>query len=338
MSIGLITNSVIAKEDKMYVNENNISITSEDYNKLLSVGYTEKEIAKMDEISINKVLSMDIVSISVSEQYVKTVTMENEDGEIESENILMSKEDVYSELNSSIVPNATYPSESSSVTVDYKYLTINGTYYYDQENEGVFFVKVNVEWLDTPPKRYEDIISINFTDDVQLKSYYSGGNQQADFTAKFTYMEHFYQDYKHQYGNPIFEDRTTEKEDIITAENTGKYNYDLNSHIAVKFALPRDERYDYENEIVDQFHTYTYYDFFFTLEANFVPQFNNLNACAFAGVFIHQNGSGAIDWGNITFTPQYPYFSYSTSFWVNDPNFDSTVSKEIMFENIQSYG
>ena len=276
---------------------------------------------------------MNIRDITKDELYVKTTTTHNVDGSTTTTNDYIEP----IEYNESVVTFANYPNQNSSVTIDYKKLTITGTYYYDQEDEGLFFVKVNVEYLDTPYDRYEDILAINFTDDIQLKSYYSGSNQYIDFEARFSYTEHFFQDYKHQYGDPIYEDRTTEKEVLITGEDVGQYHHDLNKHIAVKFQLPKDEVWDYTGEIVDQYHEYEYYDFFFTMEANFIPQITNLNACGFAGVFIHQNGAGSIDWGKITFSPAYPYFSYSTSIWVNDPNFDATVAKEIMFENLNSY-
>ncbi len=327
-----LSNLVTANE-YVYVNDNNVTISSRLYDKLVSVGYTEKEIKKLELDKIDKVKFMNIFDITKDELYVRTTTVHNIDGSMTSTNEYID----VNEYNESIATYASYPNEYSTVTIDYKKLTITGTYYYDQEDEGLFFIKVNVEYLDTPNDRYEDMLAINFTDDIQLKSYYSSGSQYIDFEAKITYTEHFFQDYKHQYGNPIYEDRTTEKEVVITGESVGQYNHDLNKHIAVKFQLPKDEVWDYTGEIVDQYHEYEYYDFFFTMEANFIPQVTNLNACGFAGVFIHQNGFGSIDWGKITFTPTYPYFSYSTSIWVNDPNFDATVAKEIMFENLSSY-
>lgn len=324
--------SLSAMAEDLYVNDQGVEIDNETYNKLMIVGYTKDEIHNLSVENVEKIRNMNILFTNKEMQYLKNTKYYYEDGSYETKSQVVSQSDVLNRKNSfSLV--GSYPSEFVSITIDYTLMEVYGTYYYDREDYGVFFIKVNVTWLNTPNDRFEDIIGINFTDELQINNV---GNN-IDFIAKFNYTEHYYQDYRHQYGEPLIENRETKKEEVIDGSDGGKYKYDLGKGIAVRFALPRNSVYDYSNEIVDQHHEYNYYDFFMTIEANFIPKFDNIVAEQFVGLYVNQSGAGNIDFGKISLSTAYPYFQYENSFWVNDPSFDTPITKELSFKGLQNY-
>ena len=81
--LSIATISVTAIDDDVYfVNGNGVEITFLNYQKLLSVGYTDREIQSISLDEYNQIAQMEILSIEKDDYYIKTVTVENEDGTV----------------------------------------------------------------------------------------------------------------------------------------------------------------------------------------------------------------------------------------------------------------
>lgn len=204
----------------------------------------------------------------------------------------------------------------------YKDFDMYGVYYYDIGTQGQFYVNVKMKWLTTPSRRYTDVIAIGFLGNVQLANY--NGTSNPDIYSEFTYKN--YSSMSGQ-GTTI-----TYPEEKVYPHNTSSYVYDLSER---KLLVP----YDLPQDIVGAGGGYSVAsinsNFEFLLEARFNPTITNLAGATFAGTYLHQIGSGYPDWGNLSITTTPPFFSYSTSFWVNDPSYDSGIGATLIFENLR---
>ena len=359
------TSSVVvnAAEDYIYlVSSKGVEVTFSNYQKLLNVGYTDNEIKSISSDEYYKISNMNILSIENEEYYIKTTSIENEDGSITSTDETITKDQAYIEIQEieeqeqnqdeyGVAPTAishdimiedddnlgggsSNPSAYSSATTEYKYLTVTGTFYKNQGNLGTFFIKVNLTWLKTPKKRLIDVISINFSDNVQITSEYINGNQYPAFDSKFTYDERYIKIYVNLIDDPEYIDQTTSHEILIDGDDTSNYAYKIDQGLGVNYNLPADIYSDLSGIGYTLRYEYYYSNFYLTLSADFIPKQTGLNAATFAGTYQHQTVTGHFDWGNVSFSPAPPYFSYSTHFWVNDPTFDETLARQIFFEDL----
>jgi hypothetical protein len=82
------------------------------------------------------------------------------------------------------------------------------------------------------------------------------------------------------------------------------------------------------------YYSKTYSNFKMKLVSEWTPTVSSITGTTFSGWYTHQVGAGSIDWGNISVSPAPPYFSYSTSFWVDDPSFDDGIGGHIIFQDI----
>lgn len=136
-----------------YINYYEISMTSQQYNNLLNLGFSEDEIYYMDEetFEINKDLPATL--LAKNSKYYKTVYT-GLDGQSYSTEIT---KDEYNNQGS-MDPRGTVTTEyKEMVTV----ISQNGNYYR---------YKVTVGWKQLPATRSYDIIGIGFDDDVYIAS------------------------------------------------------------------------------------------------------------------------------------------------------------------------
>lgn len=356
--IALFTIKVDAYYKTDFINLKGVNISEAMYDKMHLIGYTNKEIMNVSIDEYNELANINIVKVQTNDYYIKTTTIKNKDGHIFESDEEISKEQAYKEIsenkeseresksNSSpnrVSPDKDFdfiddggsgaPTESSNTTVDYKHLKITGSYYKEQGNLGTFFVKVNLEWLRPPKERLNDIISINIADNLQIKSEYINGSQYPKFNSKLMYDEK----YSMMYSSPISEDEYIEElishEVVYNGDDINNYTYKIDQGIGVSFQLPSDVETNLSQNNSVLIYNYNYTNFYITLSAEFIPKQQGINATTFAGTYQHQTGKGKIDWGNVTFSTTPPYFSYSTSFWVNDPTFE-TIGNQIFFEDL----
>ena len=146
----LFINNVNASE---YVNYYGITMTSQQYNNLLNLGFTENEIYYMDEDSFE--LNKDIQATLVAEnnKYYKTIYTDLNGS---SYSVSITKDEY--ENQSMMDPRGTVTTEYKNMITTISKLT------------NTFRYKVTLGWNRIPSRRSYDIIGMGFEDDVYISS------------------------------------------------------------------------------------------------------------------------------------------------------------------------
>lgn len=131
-------------------------------------------------------------------------------------------------------PNET----SNSVQVDQRLLTTKVTACKYSDGEYGFFVKNSVTWFETPSEREQDVLSVQYTNNLSPRS----TEGQPDTYASFSYHEHFY---SYAAARTIAPEIT--KETDITRK-AGEEGVDsslnlVNQTFSSSFSLPADSHY-----------------------------------------------------------------------------------------------
>lgn len=136
-----------------YINYYNISMTSQQYNNLLNLGFSENEIYYMNQetFDINKDIEGQLVA--ENNKYYKTIYTDLAGNPYTTE----ISEDEYNN-QSSMDPRGT-------VTTEYKHMVTTIT-----QLTNTFRYKVTMNWRKMPAVHSYDIIGIGFTDDVYISS------------------------------------------------------------------------------------------------------------------------------------------------------------------------
>ena len=165
--VSLILGSVFyvkAVENPYFINNYDIEMTDEEYHNLLNLGFTEDQIARMDEDTFNS--NKDIVGEVVAEKnmYVKTTTV-MQNGIRHTYNQVLTQEEMEQDMlvqNQQIQP--TYGLNTSGSFYDglsgteYRYFSTHIVSISDSEMR----FKVDVKWLEMPSTRSYDILGIGF--------------------------------------------------------------------------------------------------------------------------------------------------------------------------------
>lgn len=173
-------------------------------------------------------------------------------------------------------------------------------------------VKQTVEWQVAPPDRYNDILGLNYTEGLIVNSV----DGCHDITATLNYTENEY-DGKKLVGSH-------NKSIVYTGEDIYSYSHGIRaniSQIAFLFPLPRAEFSDSGHKIKTD-------NISISLETTFLTKSSDLTGAGLQSIFMHQNGSGKIIWDRLYFNAK-PTVSYRNKVWVNDPEFDTTLSSYI---------
>ena len=143
-------NNVNASE---YINYFNITMTSQQYNNLLNLGFSENEIYYMDSdtFEANKDTSAELVARDA--KYYKSIYTDL-NGEAHSVEISKDEYDNQGTLNTRGI-----------VSTEYKEMITTMS-----RNGDKFRYKVTVGWKNMPSVRSYDIIAIGFEDDVYISS------------------------------------------------------------------------------------------------------------------------------------------------------------------------
>ena len=162
------TTVVNAANEVYYINRNNIQMTEEEYNNLLSLGFTEKYIDVMDEQEFLDNKDIDATLLSTSTKYYKmTTTMRNGIKLTTTQEITEEEATIEKELQSQGIPNrgpaGNYYDGVISTNAFAMTTIISGI-----GNTYMRFTN-NVEWFTIPSDRYYDIIGIGIeADKVQM--------------------------------------------------------------------------------------------------------------------------------------------------------------------------
>lgn len=346
------SDSFILATDNKLVNNQSVSISYLNYNKLEKFGFSEDEILNMNMSTFNKFKSRNIISSEILSYNVETTYIIEDDLVVsQTDEILndtefqrrieVSKSLDEAEKQTSIVTTKYANFEivepgggtSDDVTktkheyTEYKTFDMYSVYYSDEENYGEFYLRILLTWKKEPKKRMTDILTIAYMDNVQLKSELVNGQFYPSIHSEFSY------DYfrvtstvSGTYGPHIGHETIS-----IDGSDSNLYNYNVNEqYIGVEYELPKD--ININDSTYSMLSKYTNFVMELTLE--FTPTITTLNGTTFSGFYVHQTGAGNIDWGDISVTYMPPFFSYSTTFWQNDPSFDDGIGGNVIFEDL----
>ncbi len=155
----LSTTVVKATNEVYYTNKNNIEMTEKEYNNLLGLGFTEKQIARMDEKTFLENRNLDGEVLSETGKYIKTTTIMRNGiksfirEEITKEEAMAEKELQAHNPNTRGAYGNYYDGvfATSVIYVKNKIVGLSNTY---------MRFMTTMEWLTIPDDRYNDIIGI----------------------------------------------------------------------------------------------------------------------------------------------------------------------------------
>lgn len=354
----IIQLKVVEKLEKIgYTLEDLKQITLEEYNDLekidIKMTFEKEQYIETKYVYTDEEILEQTDTVLSKEDYDYKVYKHKEKYGNDSFEKVIGSQDIMQTSTIMVIENLDDGGGGTSSTItktkyestSYKIFTLVGTYYSTIGTSGEFFVKTTLKWSITPTVRLVDLISLAFIDNVQIKgacylnntkvNYVNnqcptGAQEYPDLEGRFYYTRSYESNYVPYY--------TTNYQVVVNGSQYTKYSYNVNeSYMGVDFVLPSDViasgggssggstiYYIYEK----------YYNFYFTLEARFTPTVTSINGTTFLGWYAHQTGTGKLDWGNVSISPVYPFFSYSTSFWVDDPSYDAGIGGTIIFSNI----
>lgn len=136
-----------------YENYFGLSMTNEQYNNLLNLGFSEDEIYYMDEETFDTNKDVSATLVARTDKYYKTIYTDL-DGEAQSIEITKAEYENQGSMN-------------ARGTVSTEYKTMVSTM---SQNGDTFRYKVTLAWKQMPSTRSYDIIGIGFNDDVYISS------------------------------------------------------------------------------------------------------------------------------------------------------------------------
>lgn len=150
----LFAPEVLATEGVYYTNSYNIEMTEQEYNNLLSLGFTEKQIDRMDSETFSENKDLEATLVSQVTKYYKTTTTTNY-GVQTSETVELEKDEFNRQLQQARATRTIY---NGQVETTYKLMTTTMS----QLSTASFRYKVDLDWQQIPSTRSHDIIAIGF--------------------------------------------------------------------------------------------------------------------------------------------------------------------------------
>jgi hypothetical protein len=288
------------------------SASDENYsNSILvkNVEYSDDELLSESGLNQN---DMD----SLSENFTEDV---GEDNVEYSEDICQTAVSSYSYVTNDNEKQYTSSDATKSMTTYVSYVKVGSEY--------KIYVKQNINWTSVPTKRFSDILAINYTDNIRLGE----ANNYPDVEMHLKYTKSVYTKTGWKHKNPKYTTNTTTTDEDLKylGDSQSAYNHKVGEYFAFKFDLPTDTSTNGSSQRYYLIKKVTYTNFKVSMESTFDTNFSNLTGTEMQSHYIHQTGSGKIDWGKLTFTTSAPYISYSTSFWVDDPSFEQALFNSI---------
>lgn len=311
-----------------YINENGVKIFKKDYEKLVTLGFDDREILQFNQQEYDFYIEKNIDFVKKERYFIETNTTEV-NGKVVTSQTLMNENQFYQKVNEEARSESTNlekgggmqknASGSTSSTSGFMVLTVTATYDGCQGPTGEVFVKANLEWTSVPTQRMGDLLAITFSPNLYLKrSDVYGGNKPDFFTRMFYTFQTISLNPLTLGYDETFEQRTF----FISPNHTSDYKESSN-YIASQVQLPLDNPHLYYSECV--------YDFLITTECTLVPYTSNLSQASVGAVYVHQYGFGYFEWDRVNFYLNSPYFSYTNSIIINVPEYMDPVVGTIQF-------
>lgn len=294
-----------------YVNNNQIAMTKDQYDLLNTIGFDESEIDDMLEEKFNKLMSMEVLNT----QHETSIVYDGD--EIHNTEADDNLVDILENVQQSTV---------STMSTPRKFSTSDGTKIMDTYVSFVrvtsrykLYVKQNVTWKSAPKDRYSDILSIRYTNNIRVAEYNS--YPDVEMHLKYTMYEMDMRDTKN------IKNKNYNVDKAYTGKDQSAYEHKIGDYFAFQFELPVSTPPPSPGFPV----TFMIWqsDFCVTMETTFDTNISNLTGTELQAYYVHQNDSGHIDWGKLSFTTSPPYISYSTDIWINDPGFEAALFRSI---------
>ncbi len=167
-----------------YINENGVKIFKKDYEKLVALGFVDREILQFTQEEYDRYTEKHIDRAAKIKYYIETETTEV-NGEVVTKHKILDENTFYSEHqknikekndkskkadNNIILKGAQLndfsimsTSETVTETSGFMVLTITATYDSCEGPMGEIFVKANLEWTSVPSQRFFDLLGILFS-------------------------------------------------------------------------------------------------------------------------------------------------------------------------------
>ncbi len=177
--------TVSAESNSFYVNNNNISMTEEQYNYLLNF-YSPTYITTMSQSRFDQEINKNLVLESVDQKYIKTITHKGLNGEIISNDYEITEEEYEN-------PITTYATCESATAIDcwetnYKKLELF-VWIDSDDSTSVRIVLIN-RWKVMPTVRSYDVIGVRYNN---YTAYDAWGEQNVYITSSgYTGIQYAY--------------------------------------------------------------------------------------------------------------------------------------------------
>ena len=245
-----------------YINENGVKIFKKDYEKLVALGFVDREILQFTQEEYDRYTEKHIDRAAKIKYYIETETTEV-DGEVVTNHIILDENTFYNEHqknikakekndkskkadNNIILKGAQLndfsimsTSETVTETSGFMVLTITATYDSCEGPMGEIFVKANLEWTSVPSQRFFDLLGILFSSNIHINRFTSNGISYPDFLTKFFYKTHTIS------FNPLtlsYDELFTEESYLITPYDTDFYK-EISNGIISGVELPIDDTF-----------------------------------------------------------------------------------------------
>lgn len=324
---------------------NSMGLSKQDKMILSSYGFTSDEISVIDVVNLDKYINRTIIRSIHQEVHIQTVYEIENDEVVKHSARRLSNEDLIAITNNTdelLIPSVDDSFQVQSMIIidgdlgggsglvqtkkvvsDIKTYTMYAVFFVEKGNVGEFYLRTTVDWLVNPNHRFVDLLTIGFMDNVMLKPVQVDGQYFPSINSTFTYKETYTSNYS----------PTKIKEYRIQLDGSDVNNYAYSPNeglLGLEYDLPS----NFGAGGGGYYFNYLYSDFHINLQTEWTPTTTAINGTTFSGWYSHQIGAGSIDWGQVSISPTPPYFSYNTSFWVDDPTFDSGIGGHVMYANI----
>ncbi len=293
---------------RWFVNENGVKINLNLFNKLSSMGFTEREINYLTLEEVNKYDSFNVIALNYSSN---------------------------KKISSNKVKYLSNSNNSYTERDDRKIETYVTWYNIESDTQNYIMAKTNFYWLYGPAERHYDVIGQYFGSDLLARFVYVDGGQKPEFTAKLSYVENYSYHYESDISEP--KDESYTKTHVLTTDSSScdetSAEYSIDSHILVRFDLPANENSETHGGD-DYFHQYSYTrrnytDFEFSLISYYVPKTRDTINTSIAGFYNHQIDGAMYDLSEVKLSTKSPYiyfdFSVFEHLW-NKPEYDDEIS------------
>lgn len=305
-------NEIASNQEKFFINNYGVEMTESNYKKLLSIGYTERELDYISQIEYDNKISLKVCSVKEEKYIIKTSCKIVNDEIISTDEHIFDEDSALFDLaqitnNSKVSKNST---QVGYICDEYKEMHLFGVLTMNENDEYNFLVKINFDWLTTPNhlQRGNDYIAIKIADNVNILSEVINGNSYPNFESTFMYTKDLNY-YEYNYINePVQNIGISNIIRRIRGDDIGQYTYSMGEGLIVKHHLPSDV-HESVNEIgYLKIHEEVYSDFFLTLSANFTPVHSNITSTSFNGIYAHNKLNMPVITGiEATFISEAPY-------------------------------